>query len=149
MNARIVFSFFFFNDTATTEIYTLSLHDALPISTRPRASSFRPRCVAPLAGARPRASETGRTVAEATPRLLLRPYAACSTNRTSLSPGIRYRWSPNWVHALETPAGLAEPARAEAPASQLASVRHLRAHPPWPSVAGGMLWLSRNRLVGS
>src|SRR5882762_10695017 len=27
-----VFLFFFFNDTATTEIYTLSLHDALPIS---------------------------------------------------------------------------------------------------------------------
>src|SRR5216683_7610429 len=27
------FIFFFFNDTATTEIYTLSLHDALPIST--------------------------------------------------------------------------------------------------------------------
>src|SRR2546429_4932057 len=29
--------FFFFNDTATTEIYTLSLHDALPISCAPRA----------------------------------------------------------------------------------------------------------------
>src|SRR5260221_12963049 len=28
----VVFHFFFFNDTATTEIYTLSLHDALPIS---------------------------------------------------------------------------------------------------------------------
>src|SRR5436189_5995955 len=28
------FFFFFFNDTATTEIYTLSLHDALPISGR-------------------------------------------------------------------------------------------------------------------
>src|SRR2546425_2213053 len=28
----ISFLFFFFNDTATTEIYTLSLHDALPIS---------------------------------------------------------------------------------------------------------------------
>src|SRR3712207_8268259 len=27
-----MFIFFFFNDTATTEIYTLSLHDALPIS---------------------------------------------------------------------------------------------------------------------
>src|SRR5436309_1938937 len=26
--------FFFFNDTATTEIYTLSLHDALPIAAR-------------------------------------------------------------------------------------------------------------------
>src|SRR5258708_26616249 len=30
------FFFFFFNDTATTEIYTLSLHDALPISERAR-----------------------------------------------------------------------------------------------------------------
>src|SRR2546422_9643798 len=28
----LFFFFFFFNDTATTEIYTLSLHDALPIS---------------------------------------------------------------------------------------------------------------------
>src|SRR2546426_9022710 len=38
------FFFFFFNDTATTEIYTLSLHDALPIS-RPRRGSraARPR----------------------------------------------------------------------------------------------------------
>src|SRR2546426_9173558 len=32
--------FFFFNDTATTEIYTLSLHDALPISNS-RLSEFR------------------------------------------------------------------------------------------------------------
>src|SRR5689334_25057539 len=34
---------FFFNDTATTEIYTLSLHDALPISAPPRAAAGRPR----------------------------------------------------------------------------------------------------------
>src|SRR5574344_2484154 len=33
--------FFFFNDTATTEIYTLSLHDALPIS------AFFPICLIP------------------------------------------------------------------------------------------------------
>src|SRR5258708_37955761 len=32
-------AFFFFNDTATTEIYTLSLHDALPICHRPRKST--------------------------------------------------------------------------------------------------------------
>src|SRR5258708_15350522 len=32
-NSRIMSSVFFFNDTATTEIYTLSLHDALPISS--------------------------------------------------------------------------------------------------------------------
>src|SRR2546430_16500560 len=31
MCSTLIFSFFFFNDTATTEIYTLSLHDALPI----------------------------------------------------------------------------------------------------------------------
>src|SRR5215813_14949738 len=36
-----VFFFFFFNDTATTEIYTLSLHDALPISTAPTAARSR------------------------------------------------------------------------------------------------------------
>src|SRR5258708_16973599 len=36
-----LFSFFFFNDTATTEIYTLSLHDALPIfSGRPCRSAI-------------------------------------------------------------------------------------------------------------
>src|SRR5260221_6838465 len=32
MQSPYCFFFFFFNDTATTEIYTLSLHDALPIS---------------------------------------------------------------------------------------------------------------------
>src|SRR5258708_25750113 len=31
MRLLLAFFFFFFNDTATTEIYTLSLHDALPI----------------------------------------------------------------------------------------------------------------------
>src|SRR3989338_6827006 len=32
---HLLFSLFFFNDTATAEIYTLSLHDALPISSLP------------------------------------------------------------------------------------------------------------------
>src|SRR5256885_2693431 len=35
--------FFFFNDTATTEIYTLSLHDALPISDEPPRQRRDPR----------------------------------------------------------------------------------------------------------
>src|SRR2546426_11115548 len=62
------FLFFFFNDTATTEIYTLSLHDALPISLRPgrvRPAAARPhragRAVAagrrPQPAPRPRRSE--------------------------------------------------------------------------------------------
>src|SRR2546428_10261462 len=44
------FSFFFFNDTATTEIYTLSLHDALPISgrrSRTLRSGVGPRPIPP------------------------------------------------------------------------------------------------------
>src|SRR2546427_9425411 len=48
-----IYFVFFFNDTATTEIYTLSLHDALPISRRPRrggrqggAEGVGPPCVA-------------------------------------------------------------------------------------------------------
>src|SRR2546425_8800302 len=40
-------TFFFFNDTATTEIYTLSLHDALPISRMHDSTSpVRRRCSA-------------------------------------------------------------------------------------------------------
>src|SRR3712207_9546894 len=46
--------FFFFNDTATTEIYTLSLHDALPIFLpRPRGRRGR----APARGRAPRARD--------------------------------------------------------------------------------------------
>src|SRR4030095_17008664 len=47
LNSRhtvISYALFFFNDTATTEIYTLSLHDALPISTSSlRRTSIRSR----------------------------------------------------------------------------------------------------------
>src|SRR5256885_14883655 len=39
----IIFFFFFFNDTATTEIYTLSLHDALPILLRASELGSRAR----------------------------------------------------------------------------------------------------------
>src|SRR3712207_7556871 len=50
MSARLVsLVYFFFNDTATTEIYTLSLHDALPIAGALRRGGLRPR-----AGLRPR-----------------------------------------------------------------------------------------------
>src|SRR5687767_15682083 len=37
-----IFFFFFFNDTATTEIYTLSLHDALPILSVPNVEVVVP-----------------------------------------------------------------------------------------------------------
>src|SRR5258708_32574587 len=39
-----VFYFFFFNDTATTEIYTLSLHDALPIFEHVRRRTEHINC---------------------------------------------------------------------------------------------------------
>src|ERR1051326_2231792 len=49
----ISYAVFFFNDTATTEIYTLSLHDALPISHRVHDRRQRPdrRAVRSSAGA--------------------------------------------------------------------------------------------------
>src|SRR5215472_9950920 len=51
------FFFFFFNDTATTEIYTLSLHDALPICG---GSDRRYSCQSPAAGRWPsRATPAG------------------------------------------------------------------------------------------
>src|SRR3712207_8260135 len=75
--------FFFFNDTATTEIYTLSLHDALPISrnfARPgqagprRERRRRRRCARAAAAAarrRPARSE------EHTSELQSRQYLVC------------------------------------------------------------------------
>src|SRR3712207_7637606 len=59
---------FFFNDTATTEIYTLSLHDALPIScaTVRRARRCRNPALCPSEGARLslRAGRALRRIAE-------------------------------------------------------------------------------------
>src|SRR5438445_5978621 len=47
--------YFFFNHTATTEIYTLSLHDALPILVRARSGC---RKISPGCGARPPGMKT-------------------------------------------------------------------------------------------
>src|SRR5215813_15589961 len=60
--------FFFFNDTATTEIYTLSLHDALPIST---PASWKRSWSAAMPGAPVWRSE------EHTSELQSRPHLVC------------------------------------------------------------------------
>src|SRR6476619_7488968 len=51
------FSFFFFNDTATTEIYTLSLHDALPICPHPAGRRHLARQPRPRAAGEDRSEE--------------------------------------------------------------------------------------------
>src|SRR5438445_13835475 len=70
--------FFFFNDTATTEIYTLSLHDALPISHSRRrpARSCGPACSSQARSS----SRTGGTASrseEHTSELQSRQYLVC------------------------------------------------------------------------
>src|SRR3712207_7775017 len=86
--------FFFFNDTATTEIYTLSLHDALPIlhgragaETRLKApyagaagSAGIRACRSPSASAGPGRTSTGRArsrLEEHTAELPSRQYLVC------------------------------------------------------------------------
>src|SRR2546425_7006782 len=69
--------FFFFNDTATTEIYTLSLHDALPISGSsgcPLRSSNRRR---PIWSARRRRAGLRRRSEEHTSELQSLAYLVC------------------------------------------------------------------------
>src|SRR3989442_7133704 len=71
-----LFLFFFFNDTATTEIYTLSLHDALPICTWVAPACRRGKklvCSSAvwLSGAMARRSE------EHTSELQSRPHLVC------------------------------------------------------------------------
>src|SRR5215813_15676373 len=67
---------FFFNDTATTEIYTLSLHDALPICSRSSITPSRhPRRQASRSGGPSRMS--GRRSEEHTSELQSRPHLVC------------------------------------------------------------------------
>src|SRR5256886_8881300 len=77
-----MFLFFFFNDTATTEIYTLSLHDALPISL--------PRPTAPR-GCGSRAART-RTGAPGQPWPRRPQERSLSVERRRASPGLRGSW---------------------------------------------------------
>src|SRR2546430_13406264 len=58
-NPTYMCSFFFFNDTATTDIYTLSLHDALPFCFRPARPRAEPR--RPAVRTRPATPGSGRS----------------------------------------------------------------------------------------
>src|SRR5262245_66408796 len=70
-------AFFFFNDTATTEIYTLSLHDALPIFPDARRRRGQTRVGAdPVFDRRARRPRTGARE-DARARARLRAAAAC------------------------------------------------------------------------
>src|SRR3712207_9582566 len=96
---------FFFNDTATTEIYTLSLHDALPISGA--FSSEASSCSATSGHARDQTpSEHGRTAFvdhhldhhwNRSLRFAVVPYAARPGQRSEerrVGKECRSRWSP-------------------------------------------------------
>src|SRR2546430_6084799 len=77
----MLFCFFFFNDTATTEIYTLSLHDALPIYhwCQPRSAGLSgPRLT--FAWCRHSQRRTGLSSES-------HPYAAATRARISLMTG--------------------------------------------------------------
>src|SRR3712207_7110123 len=87
--------FFFFNDTATTEIYTLSLHDALPISSH---------------AASPRSGD-GRD----------RPGHGCPRRRPAPRRGIR----PRVARAPRRPRGARPPRRSEEHTSELQSRQYL------------------------
>src|SRR3712207_9492858 len=68
----------FFNDTATTEIYTLSLHDALPISPLPSASSATsPATSTPTSDRRRSGKRRLRRSEEHTSELTSRQYLVC------------------------------------------------------------------------
>src|SRR2546422_3013202 len=73
--------FFFFNDTATTEIYTLSLHDALPISAamrRPTWSAWSPSRQSSIATrSRTRRRSTATRSEEHTSELQSRLHLVC------------------------------------------------------------------------
>src|SRR2546422_7719963 len=75
-------SIFFFNDTATTEIYTLSLHDALPIS-RPARPQHRRRLTRRRSGVPTRTRSRRRDRRARAPRVNAPGHGARSEEHTS------------------------------------------------------------------
>src|SRR5256885_13129439 len=102
--------FFFFNDTATTEIYTLSLHDALPISfsalrSRSTHSASRANVSSVVSGSRNRVNRSEEHTSELQSpcnlvcRLLLEKKnrvlsTPCTATHSSSTPPLS-SWSPS------------------------------------------------------
>src|SRR3712207_9124940 len=111
---RSIAFFFFFNDTATTEIYTLSLHDALPIWPGRR----RPRRPAPgRAGLRQGAQGAGRALRR--PRTTGARRLAPGRSARARAAGIGPRALPRGAGTAARPARRAEPrARQDRPGTR-------------------------------
>src|SRR3712207_7789090 len=103
-------SFFFFNDTATTEIYTLSLHDALPISVREgRGDPRRPararrgvgRCAGRLSACQGLRARRADRSEEHTSELQSRQYLVCrlllEKKKNQLIPSHRIYRTPDYL----------------------------------------------------
>src|SRR2546422_9780321 len=91
--------FFFFNDTATTEIYTLSLHDALPISCGSPEAGRKggppaTRCRAPGAGLGAPARRADAKPAEQVGRGPCRPRARTRAGTQENPASVRVRIRP-------------------------------------------------------
>src|SRR5256885_13304238 len=91
LHGSLIFFFFFFNDTATTEIYTLSLHDALPISPISFCSSCRRSFKSSSNSGEPRSEEHTselQSPCNLVCRLLLEKKKKCPTSTgISVTPG--------------------------------------------------------------
>src|SRR2546430_17405922 len=95
ISSPLISVFFFFNDTATTEIYTLSLHDALPICDemavtllRPLGTVAWPASFAPHATTVPSDLSATPAAPAAMARTLLR------SEERRVGKECRSRWSP-------------------------------------------------------
>src|SRR5215203_4531130 len=118
-NAVLIF-FFFFNDTATPQIYTLSLHDALPISAdQTRRARFRRRLGHLCREARPRSEEH-------TSELQSRQYLVCRRLREKKKTSTSRCCSPSRATSRSSTPTSRGSSSAWPPAYRS------RGSPPWP-----------------
>src|SRR5437660_5048162 len=100
------FSFFFFNDTAPTKVYTLSLHDALPISLR-QAIPSRPRVrrraanVPALRGFRDQTAEDRKSTRLNSSHVAISYAVFCLKKKKKNKPYTRYKRTTNTVNTPE------------------------------------------------
>src|SRR3712207_6005546 len=119
--------FFFFNDTATTEIYTLSLHDALPIwLPPPTATSGRPARPGTDRGP-PGPAGRAQPAARPAERAVAAPVRGAAARRADAD---RRRGSPSRTgHRRPGPPGSPRPTPRRGPVARSCRSRELRAAP--------------------
>src|SRR6266496_6444211 len=138
LSHSLFFFFFFFNDTATTEIYTLSLHDALPICREEHTGAETSIRRSRFHGSASRGSRSRRNWEDDGPATPTRPTKVRRVSSTLPSPGVTGRGAsrssalPFLASSTRRSAASENSSTSSSPGSTTRTFRRVRTRPASP-----------------